>query len=259
MSQDRRTSLEKGLELLREILASRDNGRFKDVASRLNLPPSTAYRLVSQLADAGMVSRLGPNHYGPGLFASLLYCGYETRRLLVPLAKPHLLRLASYTGLTSHLGVLEEGMVTYDIRIPGRAPRAAGFTREGMQLEAYCSAVGKVLLAGLDDETLGQYLADGPFVALTPRTIIDPQELEAAILTVRQSGFAIDDREVTDDMTCIAVPVLGPRGKTIAAISVAVPTGGIRRNNPLNYYAPLRECAGQIESLACAEKLADRG
>ena len=68
---------------------------------------------------------------------------------------------------------------------------------------------------------LDAYLDDGPFVALTQRTIVDPDMLRAELHEVRLRGYAVDDREIYDDLRCVAVPVRNGRGTAIAALSLA--------------------------------------
>ena len=230
--------------LLNGIIVDGGQTTFNEIAASLDLAPSTSYRMVSQLVDAGFVNRYGPNHYGPGLAAALLYRRCDIATLMARIGKPLLKTLSSETGLTSHLGVLEDGMVTYKVRIPGRAPRAAKFTREGMQLEAYCSGVGKVLLAGLSDQELDDYLGEGDFVALTPRTLTDPLDLKQEVLNIRQTGIALDDREVSEDMICVAVPIIGPMGETVAAVSVSMPfSPGATNQDPMSFQPYLEKCS----------------
>jgi DNA-binding IclR family transcriptional regulator len=95
------------------------------------------------------------------------------------------------------------------------------FTREGTQLEAYCSAVGKVLLAHLSEDEREAYLATGPFVALTDATITSAPELRTHLAEVRAGGCAIDNREIAPDLVCVAVPVVWPDTSVRAAISLA--------------------------------------
>jgi DNA-binding IclR family transcriptional regulator len=139
--------------------------------------------------------------------------------ILVDAARPLLRRLARETRATAHLGVFENDMISYVVKEHGGGARL--FTREGGQLEAYCSAIGKVLLAHLPDEEREAYLASGPFVALTSRTITDPAVIRETLSQVRSRGFAIDDREIADDLSCVAVPIEGPSGDVMAALSIS--------------------------------------
>jgi DNA-binding IclR family transcriptional regulator len=132
-------------------------------------------------------------------------------------------------------------MVTYLVKETGVATDL--FTREGMQLEAYCSAVGKILLSDLPDEDLQDYLKGAPFPALTSATITDPVALRGHLREVRERGFAVDDREVAEDLLCFAVPIRKPDGTLLAALSSA---GRVGRRSEEKVLSDLRRCAAQI-------------
>lgn len=134
----------------------------------------------------------------------------------------------------------------------GAGGRDAGalFTRVGMQLEAYCSAIGIVLLANLPLAEREAYLAGGPFVALTHRTIVDPAMLREELAAARLRGFAIDDEEVAPNLRCMAVSPHTTDGRVLAAISVlqALPSRKRLDDGPL--LASLTETARAIERQA---------
>jgi DNA-binding IclR family transcriptional regulator len=139
--------------------------------------------------------------------------------------------------------------VTYLVKIPANAARgAASFTQESGQLEAYCSGIGKVLLAHLPPGERRLYLAGSPFVALTPRTITDPRALEDALQTVRDEGFARDDGEIAEDLYCLAVPVRNRQGQVFAAISLSFPRDAHSPDRDAEYLAGLRACAADIST-----------
>jgi IclR family transcriptional regulator, acetate operon repressor len=114
-------------------------------------------------------------------------------------------------------------MVTYLLE-ESHGP-AATFTQEGMQLEAYCSGIGKVLLAHLDEDRRERYLADGPFVALTPSTIVKPSALRDHLAIVKAQGWAVDDSEVFETLKCVAAPLRCSDGTVVAAVSISSPAG----------------------------------
>jgi IclR family acetate operon transcriptional repressor len=145
--------------------------------------------------------------------------GIDEHRLLARVSRPVLAILSRKLRRTAHLGVLEDGMVTYLAKV-AHGP-AAAFTREDMQLEAYCSGIGKVLLARLSPAEREAYLGEGPFVALTQNTIVDPAELAEHLNQVRAQNYARDDAEVFEDLRCVAVPILRADGSAAAAISVS--------------------------------------
>lgn len=137
--------------------------------------------------------------------------------VLKAVSRPLLDSLAKRTGLTAHLGMLEDDMVTYLVKARGDANV---LTQEGMQLEAYCSGIGKVLLAAMPERERERYLTSSPFVRLTANTIVDPEILRAALKTVRQTGHARDNGEIDPSVRCIAVPVRLD-GRVFAAISIS--------------------------------------
>lgn len=214
-------SLNKALDLLALVIADDGKHALGDLASDLGLPASTAHRFGRAFEARGLLARERPGRYLAGAAFLALAQGVNAARILARLARPELRRLSKLSGQTVHLGALEGGMVTY-LAKEGRG-QAAAFTREDMQLEAYCSGIGKVLLAHLPDEERARYLADGPFVALTAQTIVDPVQLGAHLDTVRAQAWAIDDAEVFEGLKCLAAPIRRADGRVIAAISVSAP------------------------------------
>jgi DNA-binding IclR family transcriptional regulator len=126
----------------------------------------------------------------------------------------------------AHLGVFEGGMVSYLAK--SGSSRIARFTREGTQLDAYCSALGKVLLAHLPASERNAYLSGGPFPKLTNQTITDPEELSVHLRQVRRQSYAIDDREFAEEVMCIAVPVRDPNSRVYAALSITTSPAQLR-------------------------------
>jgi DNA-binding IclR family transcriptional regulator len=123
-------------------------------------------------------------------------------------------------GLTTHLAILENGMVTY-IGKYASATSVPLHTRVGAQFEPHSSAPGKVLLAGLSRTQVEAFIMDGQLLALTPFTITSPFRLREELESVRKRGFAIDDRESHIKTSSLAVPIQDGHGRTIAAISAS--------------------------------------
>lgn len=211
-------ALERGLALLAAVARNETRRSALDVGRDLGLPIATTHRIAATLAKHGYLHRVRRGHYvaGPALLA--LADAMSRPVATAEAARPVLAKLAGRTGLTAHLGCLENNMVTYLIK---EGDRADVFTREGIQLEAYCSGIGKVLLAHLPEKGQSEYLASAPFIALTPRTITNPEALREAFGRIREQGYAVDDEEVVPGLTCLAVPVPDASSAVTFAISLS--------------------------------------
>jgi IclR family acetate operon transcriptional repressor len=229
------------LALLTQILRDRGQSTLRRQAETLALPLSTAYRLAARLTKAGLIRRCSRGAFAQGLELAALTDAVDARSLLAQIARPHVERLAQLTQLTAHLGVMEQDMVTYLVKVHGGGPEI--LTREGTQLEAYCSAIGKVLLAALPEPELQRYLQAGSMIPLTVNTISTPIELREALKVIQSQGFAVDAEEVIEHLRCIAVPVKDRRGSVIAALSVSMQARVDHSVDETRIRTTLSECA----------------
>ncbi|MDE8652435.1 IclR family transcriptional regulator [Novosphingobium album (ex Liu et al. 2023)] len=213
------STLAKGLHLLSAIIADEGRTSMSMVAKKSGIPLPTAHRLALTLEEEGFLVRVRKGYYHPGPALSISREPTPEAQVAVRLRRP-LARLARTYDAFTHFGILDDGMVTYLVRETGTDGEL--FTAERIQLEAYCSAIGKILLAGLAPGELDAYLANGPFVALTRNTLTDPAEIRRELDEVRARGLAFDRFEIRDDLFCIAVPVMDSDGFGIGAISVSV-------------------------------------
>ncbi|WP_177204244.1 IclR family transcriptional regulator [Sphingobium sp. AP50] len=202
-----------------EAVARLGSTSLPEVQAHCGLSMATAHRILQSLIERGFVMRTGRADYRLGSAAITLADGVSLRDILAPAARPHLLKLAKQTKSHAHLGVWKDAMVAYQVK--QRFGKVPVHSAEGAQLEGYCSALGKILLSALPDDELERYLDDGAFVALTPHTITDPEQLRAEIAVVRSRSWAADNEEIALGLRCVAVPVRGQNGQILAAISVS--------------------------------------
>lgn len=235
--------LEKALDLLIQVMSDPDCA-LGELAAKLGVPPSTAHRWIAVFERRGLLARIGRGRYATGLALAQMAGLTEPNLVLAAVSRPLLRHLGRHPERAAHLGVLEDDMVTYLVK-EGTGYNAL-FTREGMQLEAYCSGIGKVLLAHQASEILDQYLLDGPFIRMTENTLTEPDMIRAELGQVRVQGYAVDRAEASEEIYCVAVPVHDARGQVIAALSVSGRSEQI-------------ECKAVIgELVACASALSSR-
>ena len=240
-----RSPLDKSLSLLVQVLeGGSDCSSLSALAKAAELPLSTAYRLMASLERAGLVSRLGPHRYmGGAALRRVAGLQPSPKRILSEIGRPILADLSRRTRRITHLGVLEENMTTYLVKEGDLAGQA--ISEPNMQLEAYCSGIGKALLAHLPGNELESYLATAPFVAITHRTIISADALREELVRTRQRGYAIDHEEMFQGFVCIAVPIQ-LNNYIVAAISLVV-TNNAERCRPTHYLSRLHVAAEKIE------------
>ena len=209
----------RSLTLLEAIIADAGSRTTPRIATECSLPLATAHRIVKTLVEGGFLRPIARGRHIAGWRMQEIAGIVSPSHGIAEGTRKFLRNLALQTGCTAHLGVLDHDMVTYLVK-EGQE-KALLFTREGSQLEAYCSAVGKALLAHLSERDLASYLRSEPFVQLTPATITDPEELRRELDLVRLVGHAWDKAEVAPNLYCCAVPIRWPDTCVRAAVSVS--------------------------------------
>jgi len=244
MATPKNLSVQKAFALLRSFHGTAEWVTNAELSRRTGLSEACAHRMMKTLEELGAVVRDKRGCYRPGMILATLSKDIAIGDLIRATSEDILTKLAHRLGGVVHVGVLENNMVTYAIKI-GEGARVPIPSRVGAQQEAYCSALGKSLLAGLPAERLEDFLYDGDFIALTPQTITTVGGLRSEISAVRQRGYALDSREIFQNICCVGAPVRDPSGGTAAAISFADDAGNFCR-------AWEEEVAGQLLSAADA-------
>lgn len=216
-------SIERAFRILEEIARNRQGIGLSELSRRVGLHNSTAFHLVKTMVALGYVRQLADSkRYSVGrpLFALAASCLDDIE--LVRVATPVLETLSRATGECSHIAVRSGDNVVIVARTAGTG--AFQMTdRVGVVRPAYCTGLGKVLLAALTDEQLDRYLEVTELRPLTPRTITDRARLREEIVSVRRLGMAFDDCEFDAEVRCVAVPVRDFSGQVTGAIGISGP------------------------------------
>ena len=245
MATPRIQSVDRAFSLLACIARRGGSESLPTIAAQCGLSVATAHRLLATMESLGAVIHTSPGKYRIGLGVLELGRHASLDGLLAVAADPSLRRITQTITPTAHLGVLDsEFMVTYLAKATVRSHPLP--TQIGSKLEAYCSGLGKVLLAALPEAHLDAYLAEGPFIALTGRTIIEPAALARELIMVREQGYALDDCELFDDLRCVAVPIRDADGQVVAALSGSAPAPRLPHQSVPAIVAELNRHAGEI-------------
>ncbi|HMO68547.1 MAG TPA: helix-turn-helix domain-containing protein [Novosphingobium sp.] len=145
----RLSSLARATALFERILADAGSSTVAALARSIDMPVATAHRHAATLVEAGLLRKVGGGRLvaGPLLFS--LFRRVDEKQVLALSAAPVIHEVSRRLDGVVQLGTFENDMVTYRLKA-GRQARSL-FTEVGMQLEAYCSAVGKALLAHLPE------------------------------------------------------------------------------------------------------------
>lgn len=226
MTGDFSASLERGLKILSAFGAGRPVLGIADIGRIVGVTKSTAHRYVATLVKLGYVEQdpdtrkysLGPR------VAELGFAAIESMEL-TRVAAPLLQGLADETGYTVSMAVCESRDIVYVDRRRSSRRHALAMDlnlQVGSRLPAYCTAMGKAILAHRDPQTLRHVLDHSDLARLGPKTITNREQLMAALDRVRQTGIAVNDEELAAGLRSFAAPVRDRTGEVVAAINVAV-------------------------------------
>jgi IclR family transcriptional regulator, pca regulon regulatory protein len=246
-------SLERGLAVLALFSSEEPLLGASAIGRTLGLSHSTAHRYVATLASLGYLQqdadtrryRLGPRALDLG-FAAINSMPVRT------VAAPRLQQLSDETGHTVNMAILDGAEVVYVERCQALHPRQEEIDLDlhlGARLPAYCTAMGKALLAFLEAPALERLLGGIELVAHGPNTIVDRGVLLSELARVRETGLAINDEELAYGLWSVAAPVSARSGKVVAAINVAVHRSTAPSGELLARFGPaVRRAAARISS-----------
>jgi DNA-binding IclR family transcriptional regulator len=219
--------------------------RLTDFADA-GLHKSTAFRLLEALRRHSLVAVdevTGRYRLGLGLFE--LGMAAVSRLDVGQCAPPFLEALATQTGESASLGIFEAPEVVHILRVesshPLRLPSLAG-----RRSPAYCTGIGKAILAHIEPDSLEAYLREVTLHPRTPRTITDPDALRAELRRVRLRGWSLDDEEIFPGLRCVAAPIFGFDGRVVAGLSVAGPASRMPKEALPRFASKAMEAASEI-------------
>jgi DNA-binding IclR family transcriptional regulator len=219
-SREDRTAVDKAISVLTAFGNDAQLGLgVSELARRAGLSKSTTFRLLGMLERNGVLERAG-TAYRLGRVIHELGAQASTPRQdrVRDLLTPFLADLYEATHMTVQLAMLSGAHVVYLNKLEGHQ-RLRTPSRIGARMPAYCTAVGKMLLAH-NPRALEETLR-GPRHAWTTNTIVEEAALREELWKVRQTGVAVDRGESLRSLACIAAPVIVPGNGPIAALSVS--------------------------------------
>lgn len=241
-------SLERGLAVIRCFSGETPALTLSEVAVATGLTRATARRLLLTLEALGYV-RSEDRRFSLTAQALSLGYAYLSSLGIGELAQQPMQGLVERVHESCSVAVLNGMEIVYVARVPTKRLMTVSLS-VGSRLPAYPASMGRVLLAGLSEEHLEQYLAEAKLEPLTPYTIIDKDRLREIVTQVRQQGWALVDQEFELGIRSVAAPIRNRVGETVAALNVSTHAGRVSPADLRRKVLPLvKETADQISDL----------
>ncbi len=240
--------LAKGLRVIEAFTAEHPSLSISEAAVIAGLDRATTRRCLLTLAENGYCAYDGkfftvtPRilRLGTGCLASMP---------LPRIVQPWLDRLSEEIGQSTSVSILDDAEIVYVARAAHRRVMSIALM-PGSRLPAYCTSMGRVLLAALTPEKARQSLLSAPLLPRTTTTLTDIDALEEKLVQVRADGYAVIDQEVEVGLRSIAVPLTNARGNVIAALNVGLAANEEPIDIIISRYLPaLRGVQGELSDV----------
>src|SRR5947199_2877264 len=196
-----------------------------EVAERVDLPKSTAARMLASLAREGAVEQVpGGTRYRLGPRIETLATGLGSMRSLVAIARPHLAELAASLGEAAGLSMPDGDEVHYVDQVDSPTPNPVGIRDwTGSPVPVHAVSSGLLFLAHRPAAAIDRYLAE-PLTALTERTVTDPTAVRDRLRAVALAGYAWVHDEFAMGISSVAAGIADASGEVVAAVHVHGPS-----------------------------------
>ncbi len=243
-------SLARGLAVIRAFPLERSRMSIAELSRRTGIPRAAVRRVLYTLAKLGYVAGDETRTYR--LQPRILAIGHAYLRSapLSASAQPLLEQVSRAVHESCSMAVLDEGDILYVARSSSSQRIMSIDLGVGSRLPAYCTSMGRVLLAHEAPAELASYLRRVRLQARTERTEVSKEKLATILNGVRTAGYALVDEELEIGLRSIAVPVVDPMGRVAAALNVS--TQAARVSVPemeQQFLPPLRTAARDLGML----------
>jgi IclR family pca regulon transcriptional regulator len=245
-SPDYVQSLHRGLSVIRVFDSEHSALTLSEVAARAKLSRAVVRRLLMTLEHLGYAHRQGRQF---SLTPKILELGFSYLSSLnvASLAQPIMETVAREMDESCSLAVLDDYDIVYVQRVAVRKVMTITLGI-GARLPAFCTSMGRMLLAGLGEESFEQWLRALRPEGFTRFTVTDKDELRSAVNRVRVQGYSYVEQELQEGLCSLAVAVRDARGATVAALNAGMPFRVGARAHAMKKVLPaLRTGAQHIE------------
>jgi IclR family acetate operon transcriptional repressor len=238
-------SLDRALRIL-AIVAQADGLSLSEVAERSGLAASTAYRMLTTLANHGMVEFAEAEQlWSIGVEAYRIGSAFLRSRRLVDRARTVMQGLMEKTGETANLGVAEEDCVVFVSQVETHQAIRA-FFRPGTRSPFHASGIGKAILAYLPPNRTESIVQKTGLEVFTANTLSHRAMLAADLAHIRARGWSVDDEERYPGMRCVAAAIFNEFAEPVGGVSISGPTVRVTADRLATLGPDVREAAAAI-------------
>jgi IclR family pca regulon transcriptional regulator len=253
-------SLERGLAILSSFDSDRPLIGVSELSRELALSRSTAHRYIATLARLGYLQQ-DPDSKRYRLGPRVLDLGFSAINSmdLREVAAPHLRQLSDETGYTVNLAILDGIDVVYIERCRTARPGQREIDLNlhvGARLPAYCTAMGKAILAFVPEDRREELIAQIDFAPRGPNTLTDAAAFREELERIRTSGLAVNDEELAYGLRSIAAPIHSHAEEVIAALNLAVHRTMVSMDELIARFGPAVTRTARNISLGMGHRLA---
>jgi len=215
------TSLARGLAVIQGFTQQKRSLTIAQLSHRTGIPRAAVRRCLYTLGKLGLVGTDDGKTFS--LRPKILSLGhaYLSSSTLASSAQPLLDRVSERLGESSSIALLDGDDILYVARSSITQRIMSVDLSIGTRLPAYCTSMGRVLLASLSMHDIAGYFKRVKLVAHTPRTLIAPERVKKALAAAANDGYAIVDQELEIGLRSIAVPVRDLGGRVVAAMNIS--------------------------------------
>jgi len=232
------TSLARGLTVIHAFQERKRHLTIAQVSHRTEIPRAAVRRCLYTLIKLGYATTDGRTY---SLLPKVLTLGhaYLSSTPLAVTAQPILDQLSNQLNEACSMATLEGDEVLYVARSATPQRLISVDLSVGSRLPAYCTSMGRILLAALDDAALDDYLEHANLQIKTSRTLHTPKAIHASIAEIRQQGWVIVDQELEIGLRSLAVPLKDSAGQVLAALNVGTHVSRVTRQELETRFLPV--------------------
>jgi IclR family pca regulon transcriptional regulator len=231
------TSLARGLAVVRAFSDQRRSLTIAQISHRTGIPRAAVRRCLYTLKQLGYADSEANNFTLKPKILTLGYSYLSSTPLTIS-AQPCLNNISRTLNESCSLAVLDDNEVLYVSRSATSRIMSVALNT-GSRLPAYCTSLGRVMLAHMPEESLDAYLSKVKLKALTPRTVVSVKRLKEILAEVRRAGYVVVEEELEVGLRSIAVPVRGASGNVLAALNIGAQATRVTKKQMEEEFLPI--------------------